>query len=486
MAGEGEKATQSGIGSNQSHGEVAEEMSIVIHRATNTPPLPITPPQWLTKLIDEKDEELAKDHLQKKPICKIQRVPIILRESSRSEDNYEPFMLALGPFHHGKPKLQHMEKLKISMMRLFIKGTGKPAEVVYHEFLEVARNAKTDYFVLEPEEDLDNDEFLRILFVDVCFLIQFILENVKSDEYEQTEMKTHEIAFMQRDLFLLENQLPFPILKALMMLRFSKDEISGMIHEFISNVITVRAKRAPWHRRMAVLLPRRQASEVNAKSTIRHDADVDLEPTHLLHALQMQLIDTKKLKYKSEESDIWYSYRSVMELKAAGVHFRPQSISSRLTDMKFRSTLLRGVLSLRPWVIDDQAEARFLNLCAFEALPNAPGDLGVTSYLCFMDSIIDSAEDVKELRSKGILLNFLGSDQQVADMFNDITDRLVPNLEAFAQVKLAIEMHYSNLAKTWLAQFLNEHFSTPWTVIGLLVALLAIALSIIQTFQIHI
>ncbi|GAB4851091.1 hypothetical protein Ancab_039925 [Ancistrocladus abbreviatus] len=473
-----EQASQVWSNGNQSDGEVDEEMSIVIHRSTNTPTLPITLPNWLTECFEEPVED-------KKPVCKIQRVPPILRELDDSKDNYEPLMISLGPFHRKKPKLHYMEKLKISMMRRFIKGTGKPAEVVYHEFSEVARNAKRDYFVLEPEEDLDNDEFLRILFVDVCFLIQFILAEVRGDEYKHTEMERHEIAFVQRDLFLLENQLPFPIVKALMMLKFSKDEVLGMINNFIRNAFTVQRKQAPWHRRMKQLL--QGTSEETHDENVRPHANADdgPEPMHLLHALQMQLLDAKNLKSEGGKGHIWYSYRSVKELRDAGIHFRPLSRFSRLTDMRFDSNLIYGVLSIRPWLIDDQTKARFLNLCAFEALPNAPGNLGVTSYICFIDSLIDSADDVKELRSRGIVFNFLGSDQHVADMFNEITFRLVPNVEAFAQVKSDIERHYSDLGKAWLAQFINDQFSTPWTVIGLLFALFAIALSVIDTFHLY-
>jgi hypothetical protein len=50
-----------------------------------------------------------------------------------------------------------------------------------------------------------------------------------------------------------------------------------------------------------------------------------------------------------------------------------------------------------------------------------------------MDSLIDPPEDVREreLRSQGILLNTLGSDRQVAELFNDIANYLVPNPYAY-------------------------------------------------------
>ncbi|GAB4843378.1 hypothetical protein Ancab_040463 [Ancistrocladus abbreviatus] len=491
---QGEQRSEIESGNNQSTSAVdhGEEMSTVIRipKGASTPP---ALPLWLAEIISAKKDEQPKNNcdLDVKPVCKckIQRVPPILRETESSKDCYEPLMISLGPFHHGKPQLQRMEKLKISMMQRFIDGTGRSAELVYAKFLEVARNAKTEYYMLEPEENsIDDDRFLRILFVDLCFVIQFIHAGMDWHEYGLTKMKSHEIAFVQRDLFLLENQLPFPVLKALMILRFSEDEFFEIIKRFISDIITIRPKRASWHQRMqTLLLGKKQSFELTDRAIdIIRDADADYKPVHLLHALQMQLVHTKKMTPHSGQSEIWYSYRSVTELKAAGVHFRPRGRSSRLTDIKFESHLIYGVLSLRPMVIDDQAKARFLNLCAFEALPDAPDDLGITSYLCFLDSIIDSAEDVKELRSKGILFNFLGSDEQVADMFNDITDRLVPNLEAYTQVKSAIEKHYNSRVRTWIAQFLHEHFSSPWTVLGLVLALFAIALSIIQTYyQLH-
>ncbi|PNX67704.1 hypothetical protein L195_g063645, partial [Trifolium pratense] len=37
-----------------------------------------------------------------------------------------------------------------------------------------------------------------------------------------------------------------------------------------------------------------------------------------------------------------------------------------------------------------------------------------------MDSLIDHPEDVRKLRSEGILLNYLGSDKEVAKLFNII------------------------------------------------------------------
>jgi hypothetical protein len=60
---------------------------------------------------------------------------------------------------------------------------------------------------------------------------------------------------------------------------------------------------------------------------------------------------------------------------------------------------------------------------------------------------------VKELRSKGILISTLGSDKQVAELFNEISDYLVPNPYAYSKVKRDIENHYRNGIKRWILHY---------------------------------
>ncbi|KAM3288678.1 hypothetical protein P3S67_022108 [Capsicum chacoense] len=104
--------------------------------------------------------------------------------------------------------------------------------------------------------------------------------------------------------------------------------------------------------------------------------------------------------------------------------------------------------------------------------------VGVTSYVSFMDSLINHAEDVKELRSKGILLNFLGSDQEVADLFNETARDLVPDPHAFFDVRNKIENHYNNKVKIWITGWMYSHFSTPWSTLAFIAANFVIGFAI--------
>ena len=67
-----------------------------------------------------------------------------------------------------------------------------------------------------------------MMFLDGCFVLQFMYSTAKNNRGDMG-MKSHTIAFVHRDIFLLENQLPFLVLKALMSLRFKEDEEKDII-----------------------------------------------------------------------------------------------------------------------------------------------------------------------------------------------------------------------------------------------------------------
>ncbi|XP_061991850.1 UPF0481 protein At3g47200-like [Rosa rugosa] len=107
---------------------------------------------------------------------------------------------------------------------------------------------------------------------------------------------------------------------------------------------------------------------------------------------------------------------STTELKEAGIRFK-KSKSSSLKDISFSW----GILKLPLMVVDDSTESMFLNMIAFERFNVGAGN-EVTSYIFFMDSIIDNHRDVGLLQSKGIIHNFLGSDDAVAKLLNSLSN----------------------------------------------------------------
>ena len=131
--------------------------------------------------------------------------------------------------------------------------------------------------------------------------------------------------------------------------------------------------------------------------------------------------------------------------------------------------------------MDDSTGPKFFNLIAYEMCPDFENDYWVTSYISFLDSLIDEAKDVIDLRKEGILRNLLGSDEEVALVFNEIGTNLVPNPEIYRDVRSKIQKYHEKKRMTYINEVIHNHFSSPWTVVAFTAALFALILSIAQT-----
>ncbi|XP_054804212.1 uncharacterized protein LOC129307313 [Prosopis cineraria] len=129
-------------------------------------------------------------------------------------------------------------------------------------------------------------------------------------------------------------------------------------------------------------------------------------------------------------------------------------------------------------IVDDTTAPTYLNLMAYEGCPYFDNNYEISSYVEFLDSLIDHAEDVKELRRAGILRNCLGSDEEVAELFNIISKDLVAHTSIYTSLRAEIEKHYKK-CKTWFAMACNTYFSNPWSIIAFIAASVALLLAFI-------
>ncbi|KAM7505328.1 hypothetical protein LguiB_004232 [Lonicera macranthoides] len=456
---------------------ISDELSIIIQPNTPSDPCTKTEDEWLQFF----ENGSFSDTLEKP---KIQRVPPMLRDIELNKKCYDPVVVSIGPFHHGKPDLAPMERFKFLLTRMYAKESKVSVKELYKKVAEVSGEARKCY-TEDSTADFDEEVFARMMFLDGCFLLQFVSCIAEgNDKRKEMEMKSRDISFVKRDLLLLENQLPFKVLKVLMNERFEEGKGEETISNFIKRYWPKSRINGELETDKENKCIEKFKKFFNFFSTADdpEEKDYNSQPVHLLELVRSQLIDVKAFErggyYPSGE--YWYSYRSAMELKKVGIHFKPGK-STRYSDIKFKSKGFSSVLTLPPITIDDLTESMLLNLVAYEACPDTPDDFGVTSYICFMDSIIDHGEDVKVLRSTRILQNCSGSDEEVAKLFNAIAKDLVPNPYGFSDVKSGIEKHYKSVVKVWMAECKHAHFSSPWTVVAFFAAIFVISLSVIQT-----
>ncbi|KAL4607412.1 hypothetical protein ACB092_09G172100 [Castanea dentata] len=304
-----------------------------------------------------------------------------------------------------------------------------------------------------------------------CATLQFIHSAVH-DEVKNFKIKRDQVAFVKQDLFLLENQLPYQLLDDLMKNSRQEQKLRDSIQEFI-----------------------------HKESMIKKIEKTENQPIHLLDLLRSRLLDCTPPSHdanKKGHTD-FNSFRNVQELRAVGIYLMSSS-SSCLRNISFAQTnwnllaclgkiisftqkelhFFGGTLRLPPITVDDSTGPKFFNLIAYEMCPDFDNDYGVTSYISFLDSLIDEAKDVKNIRRASILHNLLGSNEEVAHFFNVIGTNLVPNPDIYGKVRSQIKVYYNKKRMTWIAEFLHTHFSNPWTTGAFVAALFALILSFIQ------
>ncbi|KAH7511780.1 hypothetical protein FEM48_Zijuj12G0019000 [Ziziphus jujuba var. spinosa] len=241
---------------------------------------------------------------------KIQRVVPMLRYKENFEKHYEPRAVSIGPIHHGKSRLQIAEKYKPKLVRKFIQDNRTDGEVLCMKVLEDIKELRNCYEE-EVTESYDDESLAWIFFLDGCSTLQFIHSFKMGGELKQYfNIKNDQIAFAQQDLFLLENQLPYRLLKLLMNSTGSNcDEYKKSIKLFIGSTSTAPEK---------------------LRHKIIPDMDGKPEPAHLLDLLQSALLSqpretTHDDDDKKEENYRRQSFRNIQELKEAGIQFKPSS-----------------------------------------------------------------------------------------------------------------------------------------------------------------
>ena len=378
----------------------------------------------------------------------------------------------------------------------------------------VEKNIKQlrEYYDEEVTKKYSDEALAWILFVDGCATLQFI-DSVVNNKVKEFKIKNDHVAFVLRDLFLLENQLPYQLLDNLMEKSDEGQNLMTSILNFIDwqsmlandDATTKKFKEMatngePIHlldllrKRLLVDNTPKSPEKVTGQSPKDKSSKIDQsaekdghsscnaqEPKEKKTNVRSSCLGKICKKDQSSMVDL-HLFHNVQELKAVGIHLKPNN-SKCLGQISFTKkwNFYPGILWLPPITVDDSTGPKFFNLIAYEMCPDYENDYGVTSYIAFLDSLIDEPKDVMYLRKARILFNYLGSDEEVAQLFNGIGTDLVPNFEIYKDVRSNIQDYYNKKWRTWMSEFFHTHFNSPWTVMAFLAALFAVLATGVQT-----
>ncbi|KAI4983401.1 hypothetical protein ZWY2020_023893 [Hordeum vulgare] len=335
-----------------------------------------------------------------------------------------PRVVAIGPYHHGAPHLQQMEKVKHVAAYHFISNSGHSLEEIYGSVILVTQEARCLY-ADDAVAGISDADFAAIMFYDACFLLEFIMLTYNTEQLPCPELvcvfhsNKHHI---YKDVMLLENQLPWLVVETLV--NFRSASVFMSVKETVSRVGDALTNRI-YHTGPEEILS-------------NLDQEKYCKPPHLLELLRFYKTNSntaikvsKKAKITSKIACISQAFSMFGRLKA-GMIAEPNHIPSakkqamststamelaetgvklkaiktgRFAEIGIRKGPLFGELSLTPLVLSSTSACWLVNMAAFEVCM-ASGDqrdveeMAVCSYMALLSMLMDREEDVHELRTK--------------------------------------------------------------------------------------
>ncbi|GLJ34730.1 hypothetical protein SUGI_0698900 [Cryptomeria japonica] len=108
----------------------------------------------------------------------------------------------------------------------------------------------------------------------------------------------------------------------------------------------------------------------------------------------------------------------------------------------------------------------------------------MTMFCKFIDELIDNEEDVAVLRKADVIKNFLGSNHQVAYLFNSLPQGIPyrSNCKVIDDVRRGLHKYTKRKYKILWSEFVSAYFSKPWLVAGSMAATLLLLMTVAQVF----
>ncbi|KAF5941374.1 hypothetical protein HYC85_022541 [Camellia sinensis] len=458
----------------------------------------------------------------------IYKVSKELRKLNKSA--YNPCVVSIGPIHNKndddvdkeEQHLKEMEHIKVVYTKELlcrIAGTSASPEDERHwkdalmkcstAMLDSEARALNCYAEnLKPiiEKKIHQHRLAEMLLIDGCFILELLYRSYLNigksiSQGEPILGNSMIMSDIRHDLLLLENQLPFFILKEL----FSKTiknirdhpwsscpSLTQFVLSFFGNMMNVK---------MIVKNDDIQSTTINPENDncfhilhllhsfyLSKPHNSESEPPendnccHILHLLPSFCLS----KPPDDDSGLpHYSHRA-SDLNRAGVKFKRRDGKGQF-DVNFEeaSGLLwwcdSAKFEIPPLSIDDFTEPLLRNLIAFEQCCYDIKGRHYSSYAFLMDSLINSAADIELLEEAGIITNNLGASEEASVLFNNICKYIELEKFDFLKPRNDAENHCKRLWPKFLTSLKRDYFYNPWSVIAVVAAFILFALAVVQT-----
>uniref|UniRef100_A0A6N2K424 Uncharacterized protein n=1 Tax=Salix viminalis TaxID=40686 RepID=A0A6N2K424_SALVM len=371
-------------------------------------------------------ESMMSQNLIMSDKCCIFRVPPILRR--HRESAYIPNAFSIGPWHRNLPLMESTEKIKLKYLKGLLSRESKSGvtlKELYDSTKEIEKEARSCY--AEPIDDAEED-FVRILVIDGCFLIELFRKD-NDDSLREKDDPIFNMAFMMQclyhDLILVENQIPWLILEHL----FNKTSAKP----------STKAKEKTLAQ-LALQFFDSTFSFNRPNTDILYDGK-----KHLLDLLRYWLIQSSG---NDEDGSTWEPIPSATDLVDAGIKFKTTEVVIR-------------------------------NLISYEQCSPQCTDR-ITSYAVLLDSLINTTKDMDILTSSRIIINWLNPEEAM-QFFNKLYHDACLKRYYYHKLCKDVKEYHGRSWPRWRALLMRNYFGTPWAIVSMLAAATLLILTIVQT-----
>lgn len=421
-------------------------------------------------ILDEVPDELYLPTIPKVP------------EHLRSVDvkAYEPEMIAIGPFTYGLRSENHlkgMEEHKRRYLKKLLQRSGK----------ELARTLVSDMRNLEEEArkcyservSLTSHEFVEMMLLDACFIVELFRYTALNNGDDRNDPIFRIIWIYRklgRDLLLAQNQLPLFVLQKVYDRTTTpgEEDFHNMIFKFFRYVFEQA--------------PAPTGGALNAGEEIEHLLDfiyknLWIARPNIKQVQNGEFTRTARRNTKQVENEEFIRIRCATELKEAGIKFEkmPETEMHELPELPILFEEAKGIMKISELTIDNETGSLLRNLTVYEQYQNARyGPL--VSFVDVMDGLINTAKDVKILCKSGILTNYLGDEEVVAQMSNRLgVSVCLPPENNYKEMLKNVNKYCDRKWNKWMAKLWHNYFNTPWAIISFFAALVLLILTAVQS-----
>ncbi|KAI3908673.1 hypothetical protein MKW92_013763 [Papaver armeniacum] len=362
--------------------KAVQDGSKITNKATE-----LAPPSKLVEMIDGLDENEKDFYKELQDPLRIFFVPTYIK--LRNQAAYEPKMVSIGPYHYGKPMLEPMQRHKKRALTHFLKRSPTKTKQQYIDKLKSVVGDLRGCYEMQVDEMIkwdDDDDFAKLMMVDGVFIFEFLnvlRGNERCHDYAEIDpifgYRGHNLNYnyVMQDLLLMCIDITFVCLCYVSVPMQAAEGI-------LSSLMLAQQNHKGHH-----LLDMYINGMLGARS--------DEQPSTGENAVKI----------------------SASKLSMLGMRFRPVRTYDK---MKFDR--ITKTLSLPSIVVNQHTIPRFFNSQVYQLRAGTNTDLN--SYLHLIDFLIQSAADVSSLRSQGIIVSSLGSDQAVVKVIQALTKDTVP------------------------------------------------------------